>query len=183
MEIAKLQNLSPSVFSEVKTQVIKIKSVKDCLTVKSPSIATLKRNFGEEKLQAYISLHLIDLNTFLNLKRFLSDAQINECSMMIMYEHPNLTLVDIAFVFKNAKLGRYGDLYESLSIDKIMRWFSDYFDERCNTAESISNMQHDKWKYLEQKTGRVSSELNADDDDFKRFQLNYIIEKNLKPNE
>jgi len=63
-------------------------------------------------------------------------------SQMIISDHSNLKIVDITFIFKNALSGKYGEFYESLTIPKILSWFSDHFDERCNIAELISTQEN-----------------------------------------
>jgi hypothetical protein len=178
--LIKITNLSPELYREMKTQALQLRTVKDCLSVKTPTIASVRRTFGEEKLKSYIALYLIDLNKSLNLKRFLSDEQIYECSELIVYEFVNLTLADITFVFKRAKMGHYGELYESLSLDKIIRWFSEYYDERLSVAESMSALEHDKIKYSESRSKRISQETTEKDHDFEKFKLNYIINSEKK---
>ncbi|WP_157956099.1 hypothetical protein [Flavobacterium kingsejongi] len=65
---------------------------------------------------------------------------------MIISDYPMLTVADITFIFKKAITGKYGEFYESLSIPKIMKWFADYFEERCEIAEMISQQEHSKSK-------------------------------------
>lgn len=131
-----------------------VRNVKDALLVKSPSLGQLCKQYGDKQAQAYIKVWLINLNASLNLKRPLEEHHIDECSFLIVSEYKNISIADINLIFRNAKLGKYGELYESLSIDKVLRWFYKYFDKRCNTAAMISRQEAEKFKYEDAKHPR-----------------------------
>lgn len=126
--------------------------------VRTPSVASLVKTYGAKVTEAYIKVWLINLNSSLNLKRPLEEHHIDECAFLIVSEYKNICIADINIIFKNAKLGKYGELYESLSIDKILRWFSDYFNVRCDVAGEMSRQSAEKFKYEDQKSPRRSIE-------------------------
>ena len=87
----------------------------------------------------------------MNLKRPLKESQIDEAAFLIISEFKNITIADINLIFKRAKMGHYGPMYEALSIDKIITWFRDYFEERMAIAAAKYRMEADKRKYQEEK--------------------------------
>lgn len=70
------------------------------------------------------------------------EDQIELCSIEITNQYGALKISDLTLIFKRIISGQYGELYESISIPKVLKWFSDYFDERCNHAEQLSLRQH-----------------------------------------
>lgn len=119
----------------------KLKTIQDVFKSDTPSLARIGKENGNEFLSNFIKLWILFLNETLDLRRPLSESQIEMISQMIISDHSNLKIVDITFIFKNAISGKYGEFYESLTIPKILSWFSDHFDERCSIAELISTQE------------------------------------------
>lgn len=134
------------------------------------------KTYGTPKIEVYVKIWLIELNEILNTKRPLKETQIDECAYLIVLEHKNLAIADLHIIFKKAKTGGYGELYETLSIDKILKWFNDYFNERCDVAGQMTREAHDKIKYQEERLG--SGQRGQDKDKaFQDFKRNYQIDK------
>lgn len=160
-----------------------VKTVEQALETKTPSLGQMIVKYGVEKVEPYIKVWLINLNETLNLKRPLKEHQIDECAYLIVDGYRNITIADINIIFKRAKMGEYGELFESLSVDKILRWFKNYFNDRCNTAEAISIRQAEKHKYAEQKGSAVRMSQRGDED-YKKFRIQYIMDNaNLQRDE
>ncbi len=143
---ASLQPYSPAVISKTFAGVY---TVQQALEAKAPSLMRLSRTDGcsREQVEALIMAHLLALDAFLKQKNGLSTEEV----MLIAEEVVNtygymLTFADINVIFRNAKLGKYGELYGNLSCPKIMKWFEQYASERCNTAEQMS-YNADRAKY------------------------------------
>jgi hypothetical protein len=120
----------------------KLKTIQDVFKSDTPSLAKIGKENGHEFLSNFIKLWILYLNETLDLRRPLSESQIEMIAQMIISDYSNLKIVDITFIFKNAISGKYGEFYESLTIPKILSWFSDYFEERCSIAEMISAQEH-----------------------------------------
>lgn len=76
----------------------------------------------------------------------MTDEQTQETAMLIVDEFFNLNLADINFIFKNAKLGRYGKYYDRLDGQIILSWFEEHFNNRCKLAADESIREADKYK-------------------------------------
>lgn len=111
-----------------------------------PSIAKMRMHYGNEPVEGIIKLYLIELSELINLKRPLSEKQIDVIASMAVSQYYNMTIADISIMFKKVLKGDYGDFYESLDVPKVMKWFSAYFSERCEVAmeDSINNQYYDK---------------------------------------
>ena len=102
---------------------------------------------GSKSVETLIKIHLVSLDAFLKQKNGLSKEEIELIAEEIMGMYGGaLNFADIHVIFRNAKIGKYGELYGNLSCMKIMKWFEEYFSERCNKAYEI-NLQKDIEKY------------------------------------
>lgn len=73
--------------------------------------------------ESTIMMYLIDLREKINAKRHLSDEQIEEIAFEVVNSFYHFTIADIHVVFRRAKLGEYGEFYESIDMPKVMSWF------------------------------------------------------------
>ena len=146
---------------KVQEDLRQVKTVKQAIMVQTPSIATLRKTYGERQIGAYIKLWIIQLNEFLNVARPLKEVQIDECARLILSEYWGMSIADINIVFRKAKMGGYGELYESLSLNKILGWFKEYYNDRLNTAGQMAREGHDNYKYKAEKVERVTTEARA----------------------
>lgn len=133
-----------------------ITTVEDIINDNAPSLLKMKRLVGTEYIEAYVMAWLVDLNNSVNTKRGLKESQIREIAFKIVSKYGNLTIPDLNIIFGRAKEGGYGKLYESLSMDKILPWFEEYFDIRCEVAATIAARHHDQLKYQEAKIEKIA---------------------------
>lgn len=112
----------------------------------TPSISYLKNKVNELTTVTLIKLHLVELNDYLNLSRGLTGPQIDQTAEMILDEFPLMKIADLIYIFKQAKMGKFGTLYESLDGAKILSWFRQVWDERLTAAEYQSEKAHESNK-------------------------------------
>lgn len=122
----------------------KIRTVKDAINLPSKTLGYFNKQYGREWTIGYVSTWLIDLNDNANVKQRMNDNQIEFTAERILDLFP-LKITDITLFFRNIKEGAYGQYYESLGQEKILSWLHYYWDDRCNTAELLSQSGHDKF--------------------------------------
>lgn len=120
----------------------KIKTIKEAMNLNSPSIGSLQRIQGKNFTISMIMGWLVYLNELLNLNKPMSQDQIEMCAISILDEFYALKFSDLTLLYKKIISGSYGEFYESLSIPKVLTFFRDYFDERCDIAMQESEMSH-----------------------------------------
>jgi len=129
--------------------VSKLKTIQNVIEVETPSLTQIRKSYGAEFQKTFVMTWILYLNEILTLKRPLGEPQIEMVADLIVSEYSFLKIADITFIFKNAISGKYGEFYESLTIPKIMGWFADHFEQRCEVAEHLSTQSHisfnDKW--------------------------------------
>lgn len=76
----------------------------------------------------------------------MTDTQTQETAILILETYPSLTIADINLIFKKAKLGKFGSMYDRLDGQLILSWFDLYFSERCSAAANASMRESDKFK-------------------------------------
>lgn len=123
------------------------------------------------RVEALIKLYIVRLNELLDLKRPLSEMAIDEIAATLLTgAYRNLSLTDIAFVLQQAVRGVYGEMYESLNVTKVMRWFDTYFEERTAAAERMSEAERSRHNSL---LSHYRSSEQSKDDGFAAFKKQY----------
>ncbi|MBQ9417117.1 MAG: hypothetical protein IJU19_00860 [Bacteroidales bacterium] len=127
-------------YSEVRT-------VEQSLATKTPSLlAMVRQGYCNRKLlTALLMAHLVNLDAFLKAKKGLSTEEIELITEEVIEKYGwVLTMADLHLIFRNAKLGKYGELYNNLTCAKVIKWFDDYHAERMDTAERMSREADEK---------------------------------------
>jgi len=157
-------------------KIQKIKTVEQALKNGTSSLAKISKNVGEKRSLALIKIYLVRLNELLNLKKSLSETAIDELAQMILTDYYHLNMVDIVFVLNQAIKGKYGEFYENLGVPKVMGWFENYFEERCNEAERQSNQERSQYN------SSFGSERSSDQKSYKEYLHGYNLEKYKEKN-
>lgn len=127
-------------FAEVRT-------VEQSLATKAPSLFSLSKKEGSSRreVEKLIMQHLVALDAFLKAKNGLTVEEIMLTAEEIVEKYGLvITMADVHVIFRNAKLGRYGELYGQLSCAKVIKWFDDYHAEKMNAAEANSRAADEK---------------------------------------
>jgi len=111
-----------------------------------PTINKLKLSIGEDVIQAYIEGWIVNLIEFLNVGKNMNDNQVYETASFILGEYPILNIADINLIFKMAKMGKFGLVYDRLDGQVVLSWFDKYFTERCRAAAERSINESLKYK-------------------------------------
>ncbi|WP_157600914.1 hypothetical protein [Persicobacter sp. CCB-QB2] len=145
-----------------------VRRIEQVIELNHPPVGQLRRELGETQLLALIKIHLIDFNELLDLRKPLGERQIDKIAEVLLEQFPSLSFADIHFVFNQAMLGAYGELYESLNISKVMSWFKVYFEERTKVFGERSRLQADSHK--SQGAQRKILEIKELEDFYKRVR-------------
>lgn len=76
----------------------------------------------------------------------MTDHQVIATADMLVDEFPFMKIADIIFIFKQAKMGLFGPLYEGLDGAKIITWFHQVWNDKLDVAEADSDREHDIMK-------------------------------------
>lgn len=151
-KVIKIESVTVYDPEKLNRKLVTVKTVNDALKIahdypsKFPSLAKIRTHYGSEATERIIKLYLIELTELVNLKRPLTEKQIDTIAMEVVAKHFAMTIADVHVIFKKAINGEFGDFYESLDVPKVMKWFDLYFDERCEIGaqDSINSQFYDK---------------------------------------
>ena len=120
----------------------KLTTMEAAMNAPAPTIGTLHREKSREFTQALVMVWLVYLNDLLDLRKPMSEDQIELCAHEVVNEFYSLKMSDLAYLFKRIISGQYGEFYESLTISKVLTFFREYFNERCRLAEQDAMRHH-----------------------------------------
>jgi len=105
----------------------------------TPSLGYICRTLQNEQLAlALVKLHIIDLLDFINPSRSMSIEQVEQTAELLISDYSYVKIADILLVFKKAKKGEFGQLYEGIDGMKILQWFTQVWSDRMDAAEMQS---------------------------------------------
>ena len=139
-----------------------VKTIEQAIDCKqTQTMNAVSREAGPKMIEAILIGWLIHLNQLLDLKKPMTEQQIEYATHMILDEYGSLKFSDLSLLFGQIIKGQYGSFYESLGIDKIMKIFQEYFDKRCEVGmnRSISKNIETKQGLAEVSTERKSNKF------------------------
>ena len=139
---------------------VTIKGVSDALSRNTVSLVEIKKGKGQAFLRSYIALWLIELNELLNLNNPLTETQIELCAEQIMADYSFLKISELSLIFKRIVSGECGELYERISMPKIMNIFRQYDQERTDVVVTQNQQAHEQFRYQENRTESYSDDLD-----------------------
>ena len=129
----------------------KVATLGEAINLSSPYINQIKREQGEPFCEKFIMLWLVYLNEMLNLNKPMTESQIRLCSAQLLAEYGYLKITELTLIFKRILSGEYGEFYERLGIDKLLKFFREYDKERFEFIDEQRQREHAEFRYQEQK--------------------------------
>jgi len=123
-----------------------LQTIEQAIEVGADRIGALVRAYSPEKVAALLKLQLIELNELLQLNKPLTEQAIDLIADELITNYSQLTIADVYLVLRRARTGVYGQFYESLNMPKVVGWFREYFDERCDVYAMRSQRESELHK-------------------------------------
>ena len=120
----------------------KLTTLSTAINSAAPTLAALQREKGKDFAIGLTMGWLVYLNDILNLNKPMTEDQIDLCATEVIEHYGSLKMSDLTYLFRKIISGQYGEFYESLTIQKVLTFFRQYFDERCEVAEQESIRSH-----------------------------------------
>lgn len=124
----------------------KVNSPALCMQSQAPTLGTIRKQYSDDFVIAYIALWIDNLNDFVNAARKMTPAQMEETAVILFQEYYYFNLADINLVFRKIKKGEFGKLFAELDGVKILSWFEEYSAERMRTAADASISISDQYR-------------------------------------
>lgn len=110
---------------------LEVRGLIDIKNAETPALATIVKDNGKQVAKSLVIIALVDLIEFYNVSNTFTDTQINSTADLILTEFYWLKPEDFKLCFNNAKLGKYGQLYNRLDGAVIFEWLNTYQNERA----------------------------------------------------
>lgn len=127
----------------------KVKTVEEAIDAKTYTLGTVQREKGREFTTSYLMLWILYLNLELDLKKPMSESQIQFAANEINNDFYYFKMSDLTLMWKRIMRGEYGEFYESMSAAKLIQFFQKYAEERFEVAERNSITYHQNEKSQE----------------------------------
>lgn len=127
-------------------------SYEDVFKSVHPQLSGLKKELGEGKAKAILTLILIDLVNFFSVGKSMDTDQINQTADLIMQNYWILKPDDFKLFANNFKMGQYGKMYDRIDGAVIIEALEVYVSGRYRQAASMTQEQHEKYRMNEKTT-------------------------------
>ncbi len=123
----------------------KFDTIEKVIDSKLPSIALMQKKYGDKKVMETVAEMVVGTIEFFNVPK-LSAMQVKLTTEFICGagedEYDYLNFADINLCFKNAMRGKYGELYNRIDGQIILKWLNNYAWERATLIEERSYQKH-----------------------------------------
>jgi hypothetical protein len=102
-----------------------------------------------------LSLLITQLGNSFNVGKNVDTLQVYECATLLAEKYWYLRLEEFVYVFKQARLGKYGKVYDRLDVQVISEWLTTY-----DTGERLAEMERRRQVQQEQE---MDSKLSAEE--------------------
>ena len=109
---------------------------------KPKSLQKIAKEQGNDKAIDQISILIIEVLEWFNVKNTMSDTQILEVSFMIYNEFKRFNLYDIGLCFKRGKTGKYGKVYDRIDGGILFEWLTRYDIDRTGNIITIREQEN-----------------------------------------
>tara|TARA_R110002111_G_scaffold138790_2_gene204612 strand:- start:1441 stop:1947 length:507 start_codon:yes stop_codon:yes gene_type:complete len=133
-----------------------ISTVQDALKIKGlPSVGRMAKDFSPLKIHAILIKWLMEVNRTLSVKDNMSEDQVQLAATYIMEDHKSLNVSDLIVIFKDIIKGKYGKMYGSWDLSKLLTAIREYEESRMTAAMKHSTNKHAELKsntYIGERT-------------------------------
>ena len=152
-ELALIQNQSTKRLTQLLTTNDKIgfafeeKNLTIEKAITGSLLKNLQKEISEVGLMTIISTLVLKTANFFNVGKNITEDQAINTAVLILEKYPYETLEDFVMVFKMAKKGELGKVYDRIDPQVIFEWCNQYFEKKAEIRE----IEHQKFKQKEAK--------------------------------
>jgi hypothetical protein len=125
-----------------------VRTMQDAINNNAPSIITVKkqlqkRDGSSRMISDVLKLMVAKTVRAFNIARNIEPQQIVDLVETIEQEFYFLKLSEVHLILRDAKMGKYGKLYERIDEPTVIGWFQDYVDKRTEHFMAENDRIHD----------------------------------------
>lgn len=130
--------------AQIESELTKLRTELSNTPAPQP-IGQLSRTYPVE-CEKGLMLLINDLRLFFQVDNMISTDGIKSLYPMILSEYPALSLEEITVCFAQAKKGYYGEVYNRLDGQIILKWIRSYYAEKVERIKLKQQNQHSQSK-------------------------------------
>jgi len=115
---------------------------------------------GEDKVVTILAGMILNLANYLNLGNNFNNTQAIETAFLLVDKYPTESIEDFVYVFRSAKTGDFGKMYNRFDGQIIFEWMDIHLENKARKREEL----HDKQK----QEGIKNDESLASGEGFKK---------------
>lgn len=105
--------------------------------VQAISLKTAIAQTNEELIVSGLFNLILRTSAFFNLGKAMTEDQAIETAYLLLDKYPHESFEDFVIMFRNAKIGKYGELYNRLDGQIIFKWMGEYLEEKAAHREKL----------------------------------------------
>lgn len=105
-------------------------SLQQAISEKIARLSEVMQAYGYEAVLTYIHSWILQLDLFLNRKVPMSDAQLEEASLLFYQKGKQLNLAELTLFFNTVKMGDYGELIGYLDGPRLLSYLGQFIAKR-----------------------------------------------------
>lgn len=117
----------------------------------SPSLAVLKKTYGENLPTMWLMPQIFDLVVYCNSKSTLNEQQAQFLAEAIAHEYYFLSSDELMLFFYRFKLGKYGHFYGTVDPMRITQALDTFCDERLRAIAERDKQEEERRRAEEEK--------------------------------
>ncbi|MBW6490986.1 MAG: hypothetical protein K0B15_07295 [Lentimicrobium sp.] len=111
------------------------------VAIKSMHVAELTKQLGEKDMLKAVTGAILVAAEYFNVKGGINESQAVQTASLWIEQYPLETFEDLLLCLKNAKLGKYGIVYNRIDGQTIFEWFRAYLDEKYERFEQMKKQE------------------------------------------
>ena len=114
------------------------------IAISSTQVKDLVKQIGDRDMLKAVTGAIILAGEYFNVKGGITEAQAVQTAALWIEQYPLETFEDLLLCLKNAKIGKYGTVYNRIDGQTIFAWFRAYLDEKYERFEQLKKMEKEQ---------------------------------------
>ena len=142
IKIDKAKFLETFTPQNIRTHLSRVKSCSEAIKIDKNGVSFYRKHIGQTEIETIIGALITNFQKSINVNKELTGFQIDELVNEIINSYYFLSIIEIAFIFKQAKTGKYKVNTFALSMPDVIQWFEKYSEERIKEFQKIQEQEN-----------------------------------------
>ena len=141
-----------------KIQMQRCRNVVECVRCESPSLARMRKDYGDSIVESFVIVAICDLGEFVGCKEKITEFQAEQTAQIMIAQYFYLKVTEIMLFFYWLKSGRYGEFYGTVDGQRILGALPLFLRDRKDIREKIERERENERLEAERKNALTFEE-------------------------